>query len=784
MATKESRGKKAAETRAANKEADKKKKQVRAIILFAIGLFLAFLVLIPGESLWLIMHDFIFGIFGITSYLIPIAVIYISILLAKDKNKRFISVRTVEIISIAILASLIITIIFVPITDGFFEYISKSYLTGINLVGGGVFSAVLSYPLMAALGKTGAIVVVSIILFVLILLVSGVSLIAFLTNASKPAKKVGEVVSDAVRDNAEKRAQKQTEKKFDIDVKLPESTDPIPDIFEEPEDIASGVIAVEDIAPDTVIADIDDIIKAKAAAAQQRFEEPVDLLDEPPKIEVKTQENKTDFKDYILPPTTILSYDKGGKNSDATNELRQNAVLLEDTLKSFGVLARIIDISRGPTVTRYELQPSAGVKISKITSLADDIALSLAATGVRIEAPIPGKSAIGIEVPNKVNSAVRIREVLETHKFRNAKSRLSTALGKDIGGDVIIADIAKMPHLLIAGATGSGKSVCINSIIISLLYKATPAELEFIMIDPKVVELGIYNGIPHLSKTPVVTDPRKASGALMSAVKEMENRYKMFAEVGARDFAAYNEIAATRDDLRVIPHIVIIIDELADLMMVAPSEVEDSICRLAQMARAAGMHLIVATQRPSVNVITGTIKANIPSRIAFSVSSQIDSRTIIDGAGAEKLIGRGDMLFFPVGNTKPIRVQGCFVTDKEVADVVEFVKKSGEPVYDDEFIKNMETFADNPKAATTAGGNNAASGESSIINSAIELVIDAGQASTSYLQRRLKLGYARAARIMDEMEDMGIIGPADGSKPRVILITKQQWIERNLNSGE
>ncbi len=777
-------GKKAAETRAANKEADKKKKQVKAIILFAIGLFLAFLVIIPGESLWLVLHNFVFGIFGISSYLIPIAVIYISILLARDKNKRFISVRTVEIISIAVLASLIITIVFVPKTDGFFAYISTTYSSGINLVGGGVFAAMLSYPLMAALGKTGAIVVVSIILFVLVLLVSGVSLLAFLTNASKPAKKVGEVVSDAVRESAEKRAQKQTEKKFDIDVKLPESTAPVSDIFDDNDDIESGVIAVEEIAPDTVIADIDDIIKAKAAAAQQRFEEPVDVLDEPVKVETKALAPQSDFKDYLLPPTTLLSYDKGSKNSDATNELRQNAVLLEDTLKSFGVLARIVDISRGPTVTRYELQPSAGVKISKITSLADDIALSLAATGVRIEAPIPGKSAIGIEVPNKVNSAVRIREVLETHKFRNAKSKLSVTLGKDIGGDVIIADIAKMPHLLIAGATGSGKSVCINSIIISLLYKATPAELEFIMIDPKVVELGIYNGIPHLSKTPVVTEPRKASGALMSAVKEMENRYKMFAEVGARDFVAYNEIANNRDDLRVIPHIVIIIDELADLMMVAPSEVEDSICRLAQMARAAGMHLIVATQRPSVNVITGTIKANIPSRIAFSVSSQIDSRTIIDGAGAEKLIGRGDMLFFPVGNTKPIRVQGCFVTDKEVADVVDFVKKSGEPVYDDEFIKNMETFADNPKAAATNAQGASGGGDSSVLNSAVELVIDAGQASTSYLQRRLKLGYARAARIMDEMEDMGIIGPADGSKPRVILITKQQWIERNINSAE
>ena len=451
-----------------------------------------------------------------------------------------------------------------------------------------------------------------------------------------------------------------------------------------------------------------------------------------------------------------------------------------DTLKSFGVQTRVINVSRGPAVTRYELQPSAGVKISRITGLADDIALNLAAAGVRIEAPIPNKPAVGIEVPNKKIDVVTMREIIDCDKFYDAKSKLTVALGRDIAGNVTFADLGKMPHLLIAGSTGSGKSVCINSIIISLLYKAKPEEVRLLMIDPKVVELGVYNGIPHLL-VPVVTDPRKAAGALGWAVTEMLKRYKLFADNSVRDLEGYNSIAKNSDELDPLPQIVIIIDELADLMMAAPNEVEDSICRLAQMARAAGMHLVIATQRPSVDVITGLIKANIPSRIAFAVSSQVDSRTILDGSGAEKLLGRGDMLFYPVGFPKPVRVQGCFVTEKEVEQVVSFVKNKDSADYDEKVIEEIEKQAVAEKGSKSGGDGGGFDDKDDMLSAAIECVIEAGQASTSYLQRRLKLGYARAARLIDEMEEMGIVGPFEGSKPRQVLMTRQQWLERNLN---
>ena len=483
---------------------------------------------------------------------------------------------------------------------------------------------------------------------------------------------------------------------------------------------------------------------------------------------------------YIIPSTALLESPKPVNKGDITEELRSNATLLVDTLASFGVQTRIVDISRGPSVTRYELQPSAGVKISRITGLADDIALNLAAAGVRIEAPIPNKAAVGIEVPNKIVSTVQISEILECSAFVDAKSRLTVALGKDIEGHEVVADIAKMPHLLIAGATGSGKSVCINSFIISLLYKSTPDEVRLLLIDPKVVELGVYNGIPHLL-IPVVTDPRKAAGALSWAVNEMLNRYKMFAENSVRDLKGYNELAEMRPDLNLLrmPQIVIIIDELADLMMAAPNDVEASICRLAQMARAAGMHLIIATQRPSVDVITGIIKANIPSRIAFGVASQVDSRTILDAGGAEKLLGRGDMLFSPVGATKPRRIQGCFVSDHEVERVVTFIKNQGAVDYDQQVIDDIERQAVPEKEQNAADEGVTDSDE--LLREAVEIVVEAGQASTSLLQRRLKVGYARAGRLIDEMEQRGIIGPFEGSKPRTVLITRQQLMEMDMN---
>ena len=483
---------------------------------------------------------------------------------------------------------------------------------------------------------------------------------------------------------------------------------------------------------------------------------------------------------YIPPPIDILNEIEKPNEENLQEELRSNAEKLVTTLQSFGVQTRIIDIARGPAVTRYELQPSAGVKISKITNLADDIALNLAASGVRIEAPIPNKPAVGIEVPNKVVSTVSIREIIDSPEFQQAKSPLAVALGRDIAGKVTIADLAKMPHTLIAGSTGSGKSVCINSLIVSMLYHSTPQQVKLVLIDPKMVELGIYNGIPHLL-IPVVTDPKKAAGALSWAVNEMLNRYQLFKDYSVRDMAGFNR-AAEKNGLKPMPQIVIIIDELADLMMAAPGEVEDSICRLAQMARAAGMHLVIATQRPSVDVITGVIKANIPSRIAFAVSSQIDSRTILDASGAEKLLGRGDMLFSPIGASKPTRVQGCFVTDGEVERIVEFIKQSGQKMtYDEQILQEIDRHAvtDKKKGKDKDDGGGF-SDEDEMLPSAIEIVVETGQASTSMLQRRLKLGYARAARLMDAMEEKGIIGPFEGSKPRQVLITKERWIEMKM----
>ncbi len=524
---------------------------------------------------------------------------------------------------------------------------------------------------------------------------------------------------------------------------------------------------------------------------------------------------------YLMPPFTLLEPQPDEVEEDISQELHRSAAKLVDTLKSFGVQTTITNISRGPSVTRYELQPASGVKISKITNLSDDIAMNLAATGVRIEAPIPGKNAVGIEVPNKNVSIVKMRGLVESREFQNAKSKLTVALGMDITGKIMLADLARMPHLLIAGSTGSGKSVCINSMLVSLLYKANPDEVKLMLIDPKVVELGVYNGIPHLL-VPVVTDPRKAAGALNWAVNEMLERYKTFAEYNVRDMQGYNRLVDKQNaeyeeseaeepertfeedemlaqaqaelnqettdkpkevhKLVKMSQIVIVIDELADLMMAAPKEVEESICRLAQMARAAGMHLVIATQRPSVDVITGLIKANVPSRVAFAVKSQIDSRTILDIGGAEKLLGRGDMLFSPIGTTKPVRVQGCFVDDNEIENIIDFIKKNKVVEYDENVINQIENSALPDSGASD--GDSEGGDLDPVMEQAIRCVVEAGQASTSLLQRRLRLGYARAGRLIDEMEQMGIVGPHEGSKPRQVLMTYQQWLERNMSSGE
>lgn len=548
------------------------------------------------------------------------------------------------------------------------------------------------------------------------------------------------------------------------------------------------------------------LLKSKKDDSEEADDEIADRLDRA----VRSDNSQSEEKKYQFPPIQLLKPKLNSDDSDAMEEMQNNAKKLIDTLTSFGVKASIVNICRGPSVTRYELQPAPGVKISKITNLSDDIALNLAANGVRIEAPIPGKAAVGIEVPNKVVSMVTMRELIDSDKFRNSKSKLTTVLGRDISGEIVVTDLAKMPHLLIAGTTGSGKSVCVNSILMSILYKATPDEVKLLLIDPKMVEFSKYKGIPHLL-IPVVSDAKKAAGALAWAVNEMLQRYKIFSEYDCKDIDSYNSLIEKNMDymeknppvvneegeevppvLEVnglpvakekMSRVVIAIDELADLMMAAPSEVEDSICRLAQMARAAGMHLILATQRPTVNVITGLIKANVPSRISLKVSSNTDSRTILDTGGGEKLIGRGDMLFSPVGAPKPIRVQGCYASDEEIEGVTNYIKKAYSAQYNSEIEEKIKRIAAEEIAqGKKLGDSDSASDEGLDVDSkmeeAIKCVIEAGQASTSLLQRRLKVGYARAGRMIDDMEQMGVVGPHQGSKPRDVLMTYNEWLER------
>ena len=517
---------------------------------------------------------------------------------------------------------------------------------------------------------------------------------------------------------------------------------------------------------------LDDIVKS---VSEDKPEKPIE------DFKVTDEQMKASVEDYIIPSVSLLKEGKHAATKDISGELKNNAERLIDTLRSFNVEASITDISRGPTVTRYELKPAAGIRISKITNLSDDIALNLAAASIRIEAPIPGKAAVGIEVPNTVKNMVSMRELIDTPEFYEQKSKLSAGLGKDIAGKCVYCDVSKMPHLLIAGTTGSGKSVCMNSIIVSILYRAKPDEVKFLMIDPKQVEFSKYIGIPHLL-VPVVTDARKAAGALGWAVSEMLQRYNKFSETGVRDIEGYNKYVAKHDDLEPMPKICIFIDELADLMMAAPKEVEDSICRLAQMARAAGMHLVIATQRPSVDVITGLIKANISSRIALTVSSQIDSRTILDAGGAEKLLGHGDMLYNPIGASKPVRIQGCFISDEEVEELCNFIKSQGETEYDENIQKEIEEKAVVDKKSNGFEADGEENIYDQLFEKAAEIVMETGQASTSFLQRKLSVGYARGAKIIDQLQEYGVIGPAEGSKPRKVLMTKQMWLEKRAYS--
>lgn len=857
-----------------SKAAAEKENEIRhdkvlwSTLLFALGVLTLAFMLIPGESVWNSIHNVLLGLFGVSVFLVPVIMIYVSIMIALDKGEHYVSVRVLQCFILILLISGFVQIVFSGELQGenlFDEILPILFSEGKKLRGGGLLSIIIAGPLLALFKRTGATIIIILFIFVFIMIMANktvIDLFKMIRNAANKAsaaraKNYKETEDFIAPPGAKKavpnadvpeNAAKEKQKNFNIDIPIPSSkklsrneqvkatgtlTEPPKDLA-EPESISpipESAPKIEDkkvetdkqVAKETMkhaSSELDDIIKKAAsvppkptpktcpdadeqgqlkkdianamkkkqstlASDKINTTEELDMPDAPTAADIQNEisENKHEAVVYKFPPVSLLKEADNDRNAeDAEAEMKANADTLVDTLKSFGVQTRIVDIHRGPTVTRYELQPSAGVKISKITALADDIALNLAAAGVRIEAPIPGKAAVGIEVPNRVKDVVSIREMIESPEFAAAKSKLSFVVGKNIDGEVIVGDIGKMPHVIIAGTTGSGKSVCTNSIIMSILYNATPDEVRLVLIDPKMVEFKTYDGIPHLL-IPVVTDPRKAAGALSWAVQEMLKRYKLFADSNVRDLNGYNEMAAETDGVEPLPRIVIAIDELADLMMACANEVEDSICRLAQMARAAGMHLIIATQRPTVDVITGLIKANIPSRIALTVSSQIDSRTIIDTAGAEKLLGYGDMLYYPQGIPKPIRIQGCFVSTKEVEAVVEFIKSGGTVEYSNEIIEEIEKAMPVPKGEKSGDNSSdvpVGDSDADIIDRAVDVLCDAGQASVSYLQRKLKLGYARAARIMDQLEELGVVGPYEGSKPRSVLVTKEMWAQRKL----
>ncbi len=764
--------------------------QIAGIALFFLAIaFIAVLFFDIGTAgAWI--RSVLLGLFGFPAYLLPVIMAISGVYAVFPKTAR----RAVKLVSGAIMFISLSAVFSLFARDGIDASTFSAMLTSLfnvsnkSLFSGGVIGGVLGYPLASGIGAVlSALIfifaaVVSLVLYFDISVAAIISKLWDKIKAKKASKKeakkeepvseeppkrkpmpIGDVNIDIPIDEPEEKPKKEKRKKRSaIDIPLSEERPPFePDETEIPEISIPSPVSPEETERITVTA-----------------EEKAKMINE---IEASAKSERPAEKPYRFPPITLLT--KGNaENIDATAEMRQMADKIVSTLASFGVETRITNVSRGPSITRFELVPGMGVKISKIANLSNDLALALAASRVRIEAPIPGKAAIGIEVPNKNKTTVFMREIVASREFSESKSYVTAALGKDIGGGSVIMDIAKMPHLLIAGATGSGKSVCINAIIVSLIYKASPDKVKLIMIDPKMVELSDYNGIPHLM-IPVVTDPKKAAGALCWAVAEMQKRYQLFADNSVREIFSYNALAETDPDLEPLPQIVIVIDELNDLMMTAPKEVEDSICRLAQKARAAGMYLIVATQRPSADVITGLIKTNIPSRIAFAVASRIDSGIILDQTGAEKLIGQGDMLYHPMGSDKCIRAQGCYIPDKDIAAVISFIKENGTANYDDAVMKEIEKqVEEREKGKGDKGGGNGDSDP--MIDDAIEIAIDARTVSTSMLQRRLKLGYGRAARIIDEMEERGIVGPPEGSKPRQVLLTKAEWAEIQMRQAD
>ena len=817
------------------KRAQKKRNyRIEAIIYAAICLLTFFVIIIPGANVWTTIRGIFFGFFGLCSILVPLTFAYLTVITALEKEIAHFKAKVGMCIAIILLTEAAVYLF----SDYKFEDVnyfsalgqlfgrafnSDSYFT----TGGGFFSGILGYPLYMAFHNPAAILVVLVILAALILIIGKVSL----NDVARAAKYVGHKVSDTSKRSREfittRRERRQPEPEpdygsfdnFDTLIDIP-IDDEMNKKKKRPRKRSEIDISIDDDSNAAVSDPADDFIDAINKAQSEEVETPeVDEADEVEEVKPapKRRRTKSDSEKasagaaYKYPPIGLLKNVRNG-SGDGEAEMRANAQKLISTLSSFGVQAEITHISRGPSVTRYEVKPAPGVKINKITNLSDDIALNLAANGIRIEAPIPGKAAVGIEVPNKAVSVVSIRELIDSDEFESSNSKLTCVLGRDIAGKIVTTDIAKLPHLLIAGTTGSGKSVCVNSLLISILYKAGPEEVKLVLIDPKMVEFSKYKGIPHLL-IPVVSDAKKAAGALAWAVNEMQNRYKLFSEYDCKDIDGYNKLIESNIEymqdnppvyneekgeeeqpvLEVnglpvakekLPRIVIAIDELADLMMTAPGEVEDSIVRLAQLARAAGMHLVIATQRPTANVITGLIKANVPSRIALKVGSNMDSRIILDTGGAEKLIGRGDMLYMPVGAPNPIRVQGCYATEEEIGGVTNYIKKSSKAQYNEEIEERIKRIA----AEELDGGaaeNNANTIDGIELDSkmedAIKYVIESGQASTSMIQRRFKVGYARAGRMIDDMEQLGIVEPHQGSKPRKVLMTYGEWLERANN---
>jgi len=718
--------------------------EIKGVLLITLGVLILISVFSSASSgiLGSAVRKILVALMGLGAYVFPVIFIFIGLCFILRKNNFRFSRKFYGIIIFIMNTLLTVQMVLMSryYTEGDIAAGIRKLYDSSSAVHGGIISYVIDIPLYKLLGSAGSYVVFTALYVVSFILISRITLfdvLSFFRGKMKRPEK------PAIAGNTKEIAKPEAAVEKEAYVKGINSRIKIMNFMKATEgDAPQGSLpapAASEPAQDTSInEELDKEIKKSSLRNEAKYNFPaIDLL----KKNTQSQLNKEDKRELI-----------------------NNAAKLEETLGSFGVEAKVVQVSKGPSVTRFELQPSPGVKVSRIVNLADDIALALAASGVRIEAPIPGKAAVGIEVPNSTLSPVFLREVIESDEFINSKKNLSFCLGKDIAGNCVASDLTKMPHMLIAGATGSGKSVCINTLIISLLYKYSPDKVRLLMVDPKVVELNVYNGIPHLL-IPVVTDPKKAAGALNWAVNEMTRRYKLFADNGVRNIEGYNDLSESGKLDDKLPFIVIIIDELADLMMVCPNDIEDYIGRLAQMARAAGMHLVIATQRPSVDVITGVIKANIPSRISFAVSSQIDSRTILDMAGAEKLLGKGDMLFYPVGESKPVRIQGAFISESEVENVVDFIKNQmGDPDYKEELMDHLDKV--------TSGEE----GEyDDLLDEAIRIVVDAGQASTSLLQRRLKIGYNRAARIIEQLEERNIISGKDGAKPRQILVEREEY---------